>query len=474
MISLNTWNTLFQGKFGNQELNILYKDDIFVTYLKLRDNKNALIQVYKIFVAKGDLEVFANTLPYPALVYQKHLDIGEKNNFKYLLLHTDVEHVDFSNLSYHVEKKINKLNKRVSSVISVVKSYDLKLTSLKLANDKEINTFFSDPGVVKILTNLPLSFNLTESTTLEKFILGKKDDVLATTTIDQLKSVGVFGSSLTERIFAMKIITENYLLSSKTIIVFDSTNMFVSLAYPQQNIKILENFDLKMDPFGFPIKVIDYLSIKMPLSAIPKSAFISLFKFSKDSENIISKAYENNILDVTELRKNVEKISVDGEVTDFEKQRVISKLIVLETKYNKIFGKSDIKKLFEQRYSHMGSVKILNLDKKDRFYPYYIDYITKQVSLSVKKEMLIVFPELSEVFNNIFIGNNLFSEVKDNPNLSYIISSKHKTDFREEKLSDVEISMISENDGVITYPNRDPLRLLFRPTFTSSVIKYKE
>ena len=34
MISLNTWNTLFEGKYGDQELNILYKDDIFVSFLK--------------------------------------------------------------------------------------------------------------------------------------------------------------------------------------------------------------------------------------------------------------------------------------------------------------------------------------------------------------------------------------------------------------------------------------------------------
>ncbi|MDD3178462.1 MAG: hypothetical protein PHR26_02995 [Candidatus ainarchaeum sp.] len=474
MISLNTWNTLFQGKFGNQELNILYKDDIFVTFLKLKDNENALIQVYKIFLAKGDLEIFANTLPYPAIIFEKHLDIGEKNNYKYLLLHTDVEHVDFNTLSYHVDKKINKLNQRVSSIISVVKSYDLKLVSLKLAKNEEINYFFSDPSVVKILTNLPLSFNLNESTTLEKFILGKKEGVLITTTIDQLKSVGIFGSNLAERIFVMKIIIENYLLSSKTIVIFDSTNMFVSLAYPQQNLRVLENFDLKMDPFGFPIKVIDYFSLKIPLFSIPKSAFINIFKFSNISELIISKAYDKNIINISNLRENVSKLEINDEITDFEKQRVISKLVVLEDKYNNLFGISDIKKLFEQRYTHIGTVKILNINKDHIFYSYYIDYILKQISLNIKKEILIVFPELSEIFNNIFIGENLFNEIKDNPNISYILSSKYKTDFRKEKVSEVNISMISENDGVITYPNRDPLRLLFRPTFTSSVIKYKE
>jgi hypothetical protein len=49
MLSLNTWNTLFEGKYGSQELSILNSDDYFVSFLKSRDQNDILVQVYKIF-----------------------------------------------------------------------------------------------------------------------------------------------------------------------------------------------------------------------------------------------------------------------------------------------------------------------------------------------------------------------------------------------------------------------------------------
>jgi len=474
MISLNTWNTLFEGKYGTQELNILYMDDVFVSFLKIRDKGSALIQVYKVFLAKGDIEMFVTTLPYPALVYQKHVDIGESNNYKYLLLHTDAEYVDINTLSYHVDKKIQELNKRVGSVISVVKSYDIKLTSLKLATDKETNYFFSDPGITKVLTNLPLSLDLSSTSSMDKLILGKKNNILVTSTLENLNSVAVYGASLNERLFAAKVICENYLLSSKTVIVFDSTKMFVSLGYPNQDSSLLSEFDIKMDPFGFPVKSINYFDIKIPLSAIPQKAFINLFKFSGVAEDILSQAYSEETKTIDDLIKNVNKTQITDKINEFEKQRVLSKLIIFKKKYDVLFGETDLTNLFEQRYKHIGSVKVLNVDSNDPFYTYYIAYILEKISLSVKDEILVVIPESRKLFNNIFVGSKMFSILKDNTVISSLLTSKHQSDFGKDKISEVNIKMIIDNDGVIQYPNRDPMRLLFRPTFTTSVINYRK
>jgi len=473
MISLNTWNTLYDGKYGNQELNILYKDDIFVSFLRLRDKTNALIQVYKVFVVKGDIETFAETLPYPAIVYHKHVDIGAENNFKYLLLHTETEYIDVNTLSYHVDKKITELNKMISSVISVIKSYNIKLISLKMAKEKDNNYFFSDPEVLKTLSNMPLALDFKSSTPLDKLILGKKKDVSVTTSLSNLKSVAVYGPNLDERLFVSKIICENYLLSSKMVVVFDSINSFVSLGYPQQNSDIFSDFNLDMDPFGFPVKKINYLDIKIPLHKVPFDAFVNLFSFKDASLKILHSVYDDKVVTITDLIDRIKSIKIDNEINDFEKKRVILKLLILDKTYNKFFGKTDVSLLFKQRYKNIGSAKIVLIDEKDPIYPYFIKSIVEEISLTIREDVLLVFPEQSSVFNNIYLGNSILQIIRENTMLSSLFTSKYESDFREENISLLKIASIKDNDGVIYYPNRDPIRILFRPSFTSSTIKYK-
>ncbi len=473
MISLNTWNTLFEGKYGDQELNILYNEDIFVSFLRLRDKTNALIQVYKVFVVKGEVETFASTLPYPVIVYHKHVDIGSSNNFKYLLLHTNTEYVDLDTLSYHVDKKITELNKMVSAVISVIKSYDVKLISLKHAGEKDHNYFFSDPDVIKSLTNLPLSLDTKSSTSLDKLILGKKKDIKITTSLTNLNSVFVYGPEIEDRSFISKIVCENFLLSSKIVIVFDPTNSYLSLGYPQQNPQILMDFDLNMDPFGFPIRKINYKDLKIPLNKIPLNAFLNLFNFKEVSIKILKEVYNDTIVNFKDLIANVKKVKITNEINEFEIQRVVSKLLILDKKYESFFGKTDVSILFKQRYKNIGSIKLIEINKKDPFHPYFIKSIIDEISISAKDDILLVFPELSNVFNNIYLGDSILKVIKENTILSSLFVSKYVTDFRDEEISTVKISSISGNDGVIYYPNRDPIRILFRPSFTSSVIKYK-
>jgi len=473
MISLNTWNTLCDGRYGSLEYSILYQEDIFVSILKLRDQASALVQVYKVFSVQGDIETFVNTLPYPAILYEKHFNIGENSTFKYIFLNTDIEYAEINTLSSYVDKKIQELNKRIGSVISIIKSYNIKLLSLKLASEDARNYFFSDPGIVKILSNLPPALDFSR-TTLDKLIMGKKNDILVTTSLELQKSVTVVNGFFDNRIYALKVICENYLLSSKTVIVLDPTKMFVTLAYPQSDNSVLIDYDLRMDPFGFPVKPIESIDIKIPLGVVPLNAFINLFKLSSIEQKILEKTYSSNLVTINDLRKKIVVQGIDEEFSDFEKQRLLSKLILLDKRYENRFGQTDLAILFEQRYKHIGSVKLLSVDSTDPIYPYFVCQVINQLSLLVKDDVLLVLPESADIFNNLFIGRDVVDKIKANPRICILLSSKLITDFRDGKLTDVIISMINDNDAVIQYPNRDPLRLLLRPTLTSSNINYKK
>ena len=122
---------------------------------------------------------------------------------------------------------------------------------------------------------------------------------------------------------------------------------------------------------------------------------------------------------------------------------------------------------------HILQPKHIKLNEKDPVYPYFIKAIVEEISLSLKEDVLLVFPEQSSVFNNIYLGNSILQIIKDNTMLSSLFTSKYETDFRDENVALLKIASIKDNDAVIYYPNRDPIRILFRPSFTSSTIKYK-
>jgi hypothetical protein len=474
MISLSTWNTLFDGKYGSQELTILYSDDYFVSFLKSRDQKDVLLQVYKIFYVKGDIEVFSETLPQQCIVYEKHFDIGEKNTYKFFILNTQIEYIDINSLSYTVDRKIKELNKKASSIVSIIKSYDIKLTSLKFIPEKIKNYFFSDPKIVKVLTNMPNDFGLSSVTSIDKLLLGIKNDVPINTTINDLNKILIIGENSDSRIFATKLICEMYLLSSKKVIIFDSKGVYKSLAYPQQYESILEKFDPLLGAFGFPYKFFKYFEdFKIKLGDVPKNAFLGLFNFSDISKKIISKVYNSDLLDIEELIKKIKNIETDQEITDFEITRVCSKLLLLSKNYNSYFGKTNVSKLFKSKYKHLGSSKIIKIDKKDLFYEYYVYKIIKEISENLKEEILIVLPDLSKILNNMYIGLDIIDILNSNPKINYIISTKYETNIKYKDIFNLKITTIKNNDAVIKFRNRDPLRLLLRPTLSSSNIKLR-
>ncbi len=474
MQPITTWNTLFEGHYGQKDLSIYYDEDNFVSILKSRDKSNVVIQLYKVFSVNGDIETFAETLPNQCIIYQKHFDIGEKNTYKFLILNTETEIVDSSQLNTHIEKKILQLNKTTGSIVSIIKSYNIKLISLKILPENIKNFFFTDPFVVKILTNLPTAVDFSVISSIDKLLLGKKNGISINATLDNLRSVCVVNGKLDERIFAIKLICENYLLSSKKVVVFDGTGVFKTLSYPQQKEELLSEFDMKISPFGFPANNYEYFKFKMPLGIIPKSAFINMFKFTGVSQKIIDSCFDSNLKDISELIEKIIKLDLTDEITEFEKWRIISKLNIINTEYSSYFGDTDISQIFENTYKNIGSSKIIQLKMDDPFYVYYTYTILKKILEETKEELLIILPELNSIINNGFIGKELITLLKENPKLSFVISSEYLNDFRDKDISDVRIELIKGNDAVIRYPDKDPLRLLLRPTLTSSNIEIKK
>ncbi len=475
MISLNTWDILFDGKYGSQELTILYKDDFFVSFLKSRDKKDILVQIYKLFFVHGDVEIFAETYPSQCVVYEKHFDIGEKNTYKYFILNTESEYVDNNTLSYHVDKKIQELNKKTSTLVSIMKSYDLKLISLKNVSQSVRNNFYSDPFIIKAMTNMPMSADLSGFTSIDKLLLGRKNNIPINTTIDKLQSVLVSGANEDERLFVLKLISEIHLLSSKTVLVFDKKGFFKSLAYPQQKEEILHAFDPALGAFGFPSKYIDYFSlIKIPLGSIPKQAIKNLFMFVNIAEKIMDLCFDSSLVSIDDLIKRIENIEQTEEITEFEINRLISKLKIIEHKYGSYFGKTDVSFLFENKYKHLGYSKILKVDYDCPFFAYYIKKIIEDLSLHIKSELLLVLPESERLFNNMFVGDAISSIIQENSKLNVVISSEYQTNIKNKEYISTYFDVISNNDVVIKYPNRDPLRLMLRPTLSSSNIDLKK
>lgn len=475
MVQITTWSTLFEGTYGQKDLTILFNDDYFVSLLRSKDPSSVLVQLYKVFAVDGDIELFAETLPNQCIVFEKHFDIGDKNTHKFFILNTDTEIIDSSQLNEHIERKISKLNKTTSSIISIIKSYNIKLISLKMLPPELKNYFFYDPFVVKVLTNSPNNIEFSSNiSSVDKLLVGRKNGVTINASLENLRSIVVTGAEEEDRVFAMKVIAENYLLSSKKVIVFDSTGVFKTLSYPQQKEELLSAFDMKVSPFGFPINTIDFFKIKLPLHTIPKQAFINLFKFTGIAQKIIDQAYTDDIKDISELIDNIVAIGITDEITEFEKWRMISKLNIIDSVYSGYFGETDLSIVFESTYKNIGSSKVFMINRNNPLYVYYIYGIIKKLSEEIKEEVLVIIPQASEVFNNSFVGNELLTIIKENPKLNYCIGAEYIEDFLDKEPATVRIEVVSNNDVVIRFPEKDPLRLLLRPTLTSSNIEIKK
>lgn len=474
MIQVTSWSTLFEGVYGQKELSIIFNDDYMVSILRSKDPSSILVQVYKVFAVDGDIELFAETLPNQCIVYEKHFDIGDKNTHKFFILNTDTELIDSLQLNDHIEKKILKLNKITTSIISIIKSYNIKLLSLKMLPPEIKNNFFSDPFIVKVLTNSPNNMEFSEVTSVDRLLVGRKNGVTINASLENLRSIIVTGGEEEDRIFAMKVIAENYLLSSKKVVVFDSTGVFKTLSYPQQKEELLTAFDMKVSPFGFPINTVDFFKTKLPLHVIPKQAFISLFKFTGVSEQIINQTYTEKVKDLSELIDNIINLGITDEITDFEKWRIISKLNIVEEVYANYFGETDLSIIFESTYKNIGSSKVFLINKNNPLYVYYIYGIIRKLSEDIKEDILIIIPQASQVLNNAMIGNELLTILKEHPKLNYCVGSDYLEDFIDKEIAKVRIEVVSGNDVVIRYPDKDPIRLLLRPTLTSSNIEIKK
>jgi len=461
------WNSLFEGNYVNQDLSIYYKDDIFVTVIKLNDAKNCLIQLNKIYLAQGDCELFVTTLPYPAIVYEKHFALGEDETYKYILINTDLEYLESSLINTYIDKKIKYLEKLGDSVSSVVGSYDLKLIPFHLIPKDKKDYFFSDPNVLKLLVNLPIDFGVSPIAPINELVLGYKEKKSVTASLESLRSVLVYNGSLDERLYCLKLVCENFLLSFRNVIVFDKFDYFHTLSHPQTNFTVLKEYGLDISPLGFPLNIVDKYAIKFPLSFIPKEAFVSLFKFSLSSLKIFNQVYTSDVTTFADLICRIKKLPTTDEFTDFEKERIISKLYILDAKYNSFFGKGKVDDLVVQKYKQIGSVTVINV-VEDIFYPHYVNYILHEISLKLQTDVLFVFPESKDLFNNFFVGKSLINTIRANQKISYLISSSNDIDFVSEDLCDVKISIVKQNDIVIKFPAKDPLRLLLRPSLTFS------
>jgi hypothetical protein len=130
--------------------------------------------------------------------------------------------------------------------------------------------------------------------------------------------------------------------------------------------------------------------------------------------------------------------------------------------------------LFENKYKHLGYSKILNFDEDCPFYVYYIYNIIKEMSLNINNDLLVVLPESEKIFNNLFVGSEISSIIEENPKLDIVISTNHITNIKNKQYVDVYVGVVSDNEVVVRYPNRDPIRFLLRPTLSSSNINFKK
>ena len=149
------WEKMFAGVFQQHDIELYSNPDKIMLVLiyekKLDIVEGAIVEVYKVFHAQGEVEEFTETLPREALILTKH---DERSTLKFLLLGSKPTYVRWVEGEFieEVDALVKRLAASSTMMKEVSKAYELTLSEIGEATQDIQTAFFSQPMLVPILT----------------------------------------------------------------------------------------------------------------------------------------------------------------------------------------------------------------------------------------------------------------------------------------------------------------------------------
>lgn len=487
-LSKGPWTTLFEGVMEGHKTEVIANPDglLLAIVYETEGEKQAggLIQCYRVFRAKGNLENFIDTLPRRALSLVKH---SKENTYKFLLLDSGSAYA--VNEEEAFIKETDALMAKIQSFSSLVRevstAYDIDLIDLEACAEEEKIAFYSIPLLGLLIS--PVIKKKKEKTEIElshgEIVLGiTKQGTIVKEPFDFFEKTIVSGGEKRDRLHLFHVLIESSLLSNIPAIVVDWNNAFSGLHFPNENTQQLKRYKVELDPLGFPLSFYRVgQELKADLDHISSKAFIESFGLKNNPQGtIIGKAMAmGKSNDIFQLIDRVNELPEGDKVTPFKKREAARILMLIESIYPKLFtGKNPIQQISGGWVRGIGRANILLFEKNDLrknllVLQSLINGLLKQFKGSEKSESLKALLFLSGADTAIphFKSNSVSEKIASDISklreygVGFILESKDKVNIAREVKDQAEcfLSVIKNNDVGVNVKNRKNYRVLVRP-----------
>ncbi|MEM4261560.1 MAG: hypothetical protein QXI10_01220 [Candidatus Diapherotrites archaeon] len=489
------WEKIFSGNFQGHDIEIYSNPEKILLVLifekKLDVVQGAIVEMYKVFYAEGDVTVFTETLPREVIGLTKH---DENLTLKFFLLGSKPSYVQWSEDTFlaQTDSMIKRLEASSSMVKDISKAYGLTLKEIHECSEEVRSAFFTQPLVPLLLSTSSHKI----SAQYESQVISLKSDVMLGLTKDKKKVfeplLAFFSTIISEgnevdRAKVMQVIAESALLVNVPVIFFDFNKHFVGLGEASKNIVDIEKYSVGIDPIGFPLKIINGgTELKVDINVLSYEAVADLFRIGdKDFARVMNKVVANKrFATLKDLFDGLLELRNDPDFTEFEIFKAIRIMRLLDLMNPNIFGGYiDVEDLVKQGNAGIARASVIKLENlNDKASLLLIYSVVKNVrnyfaakGLSQAIRLIINVPKgslLKEVDGSTMLSrevSSLLIDAQEN-GVAYIVGAQHSIDINQEIRSDAKakIDIVLGNDVGVQLKNSRSYRVLVRPTLSKS------
>lgn len=479
------WDVIFSGTTYGHEVEIISNPEnfyIIMVYDTISGKKNgAVVEGYKAFYAKGQMESFIQTLPKQCLGITKNL--GEKTSKLFFLsidpFYVDFKHEDFSR---RIDNEIKRVEENASMMMDLARASSVDLKELATVSKNDYSGILGDPFILKLLASGSKGPTLAkidvggkisndeEKTPLVQLGLSKTMEIMKEATSIIMRSQ-IVGQSLSLN-YASYILSENLLLDNVPLVIFDDSDYFSQLSIASPNRTELKEERVEFEPMAFPLKELTpKQNLKISIKDLDLIFALQILGI-KDPEfekNLSLFAFTAQVNSIEEL---LQKINDSKELGEYEKLRAERTMQIMASEMSSLFGQStpseELTRAIPGRLGRavVVNTKFLSNDEKIIFINTILRQITKAFSENNVSDCTIVLPKIDFLLdsNKERVTTSLLRA--SSRGLGLILGAEKDLPSELNELLPTKLSVVTGKDVAVMIKGKRTYRLNLRPSLS--------
>jgi hypothetical protein len=483
-IDFGPWKTNYEGMFSGHKVEIISNpENFFLVFIfdtsKEGEKLGALVEGYKAFFARGQLDNFIETLPKNSLGITKNN--GDKIS-KIFFSSFDPIYIDFKHEDFL--RKLDKLLERNiesnTTIMDLARASSLELKELNTIPASEYDIILGDPFTMRALIgghNLKNNEKQTpkySNTTTIQLGLNKNREII-TEDISNFKTTLIYSNTKKEYEYTQYILAENILLGNKPVFIFDDEDYFSEMRIPSNNNNSLKDSLVEFDPIGFPIKIIKSKeNAQISIKDVDFSLAMKLLE-TGDSEFNTKLTLAKAQLNVNKAEELAQEIQNNEELSAHEKLKAERICMLLAQQFKGMFGENiDVDELLKSWPGNLGRATIINIKNLSDFEKIFfvrtlLRIISKKIDSTKQVEITIILPNADKLFSILpEKASDLINDLT-RKGVGFIFGTTKK-DFNQEieKIITTNLTIVSGNDIAVAINGQKNYRLLLRPSLSGN------